>query len=316
MIPIPLQPNAIRSGIGEITRRAARPLRHTVAAIAWTLTFAYLAVELVTAVAWKTGYSFRYDTISDLGVTACTPALCSPLHLLMNATFVALGLLTIVGAIGFRDYLPIGSRQWSIVALAIVIGLSTAATGVFPSNDGIVIHGLAVLPALVSRHIVLVLLAIWLWRQRRLVAVWSAVCASAGITGTLLLTIGLQVGITERLVFYPLPTWMAVTGAVMVFGPIRRIVPRWTRTPWGITNSSRRWIDWRIGGPGWISPTGPGGPALPDVLRPRGQTSAPAPSTLLLTVLDRSYSVGAGQLPELMPPNANRPVGNGELPVF
>ncbi|WP_327144361.1 DUF998 domain-containing protein [Nocardia sp. NBC_01327] len=221
---IPLQRN-IDGAVGMV---AWRPLRHTLAAIAWTLTFAYMAAELTTAIAWKTGYSFRYDTISDLGVTACTPSMCSPLHLLMNATFVALGLLTILGAIGFRDYIPPGRRQIWIVALAVVIGLSTAATGVFPSSDGIVIHGLAVLPALVSRHIVLILLSIWLWKQRRLVAVWSAVCAAAGIAGTVLLTIGLQVGISERLVFYPLPAWMAVTGAAVGLHALwRAISPRW-----------------------------------------------------------------------------------------
>lgn len=91
--------------------------------------FAYLLAELVTA---KTAYSFRHDTISDLGITTCTPNMCSPLHLVTNATFVALGSPTIVGAIGFRDYIPHGPRQWSIITLAVVIGLSTAATGVFP----------------------------------------------------------------------------------------------------------------------------------------------------------------------------------------
>ncbi|MBF6328455.1 DUF998 domain-containing protein [Nocardia transvalensis] len=208
----------------------SRPLRHIIAGIAWTLVFAYLVIEIVTAIAWKTDYSFRHDTISDLGITACTPNMCSPLHLLMNAAFVALGLLTIIGAIGFRDYIPHGRRQWSIVALAVVIGASTAATGVFPSNDGIIIHGLAVMPAFVSRHIVLILLAIWLWKQRRLAAIWSALCASTGLTGTVLLTIGLQVGISERLVFYPLPTWMAVTGAVIVLTPLRNALPRRPRT--------------------------------------------------------------------------------------
>ncbi|WP_330253437.1 DUF998 domain-containing protein [Nocardia sp. NBC_00565] len=211
----------------------ARHLRHTIAAIAWTLAFAYLVVEFVTAIAWKSDYSFRHDTISDLGITTCTPNLCSPLHLLMNATFVVLGLLTIVGAIGFRDYIPHGPRQWSIVALAVIIGLSTAATGVFPSNDGIVVHGLAVMPALVSRHIVLTLLSIWLWKQRRLAAIWSGVCASTGLTGTVLLTIGLQVGIAERLVFYPLPTWMAITGAAIMLKPFWNAVPRRTRSPLG-----------------------------------------------------------------------------------
>ncbi|WP_406230440.1 DUF998 domain-containing protein [Nocardia sp. NBC_01009] len=206
-------------------------LRHIAAGVAWTLVFAYLLAELVTATAWKTAYSFRHDTISDLGITTCTPSACSPLHLVMNATFVALGLLTILGAIGFRDYIPHGPRQWSIVALAVIIGLSTAATGVFPSNDGIVVHGLAVMPAFVSRHIVLILLAIWLWKQRRLVAIWSAFCASTGLTGTVLLTIGLQVGITERLVFYPLPTWMAVTGAAIVLAPVRDAIRRRGQSP-------------------------------------------------------------------------------------
>ncbi|GAB2694991.1 DUF998 domain-containing protein [Nocardia thraciensis] len=210
---------------GEVARRTSRRLRHTIAGIAWTLAFAYLIVEFVTAFFWKTGYSFRHDTISDLGITACTPHACSPLHLLMNAAFVALGLLTIIGAIGFRDYIPHGRRQWSIVALAVVIGLSTAATGLFPSNNGIIVHGLAVMPAFVSRHIVLILLAIWLWKQRRLAAIWSALCASTGVTGAILLAIGIQVGISERLVFYPLPTWMAITGVALMLKPLRNMTP-------------------------------------------------------------------------------------------
>jgi hypothetical membrane protein len=228
--PDPPHTSAGLSRTNGFAWRGAGHLRHTTAAIAWTLAFAYLVVEFVTAIAWKSDYSFRHDTISDLGVTTCTPNLCSPLHLLMNATFVALGLLTIIGAIGFRDYIPHGPRQWSIVALAVIIGLSTAATGVFPSNDGIVVHGLAVMPALVSRHIVLILLSIWLWKQRRLAAIWSGICASTGLTGTVLLTTGLQVGITERLVFYPLPTWMAITGAAIALKPFWSAVPRRTRS--------------------------------------------------------------------------------------
>ncbi|MFD3507771.1 DUF998 domain-containing protein [Nocardia sp. NPDC058666] len=201
-------------------------LRHIAAGLTWTLALAYLLAELVTATAWTTPYSFRYDTISDLGITTCTHNACSPLHLVMNATFVALGALTIVGAVGLLDYLPRGRRQWSIVALATIIGLSTAATGLFPSNDGIVVHFLAVLPAFISRHIVLILLAIWLWKHRRLAAIWSGLCATAGLTGTVLMTVGLQIGITERLVFYPLPIWMAVTGTTIAFTAARAAILR------------------------------------------------------------------------------------------
>lgn len=206
-------------------------IKHHAAGIAWALAFVYLLSEILTALAWKSNYSFRHDTISDLGVTACTPNMCSPLHLLMNATFVVLGLLTIVGAVLFRHFVPHGYRQWSIVWLAVITGVSTAATGLFPSNDGIVVHFLAVMPAFVSRHIVLILLAIFLWKQRRLVAVWSAICALTGLVGAVLLMTSVQIGITERLVLYPLPAFMAVTGLAVLLTSLTRTITTKIRPP-------------------------------------------------------------------------------------
>lgn len=217
-------------------------LRHCAAGFAWSLAFAYLAVEIVTAYAWSTPYSFRHDTISDLGVTACTPNLCSPLHLLMNATFVALGLLTILGAVLFRGVVARGYRQWWLVSLAVLTGLSTAATGLVPSNDGIFVHLLAVLPAFISRHIVLILIAVWLWKQRRLVAVWSATCALSGLIGTVLLVGSVvHIGIGERLVLYPMPAFMAVTGAGVLFTTLIRASRR------NIANEMQPAVDRRVG---------------------------------------------------------------------
>lgn len=209
----------------------SQSIKHHAAGLAWALAFAYMLSEILTALAWKSDYSFRHDTISDLGVTACTPNMCSPLHLLMNATFVVLGLLTIIGAVLFRHFVPHGYRQWLIVSLAVITGLSTAATGLFPSNDGIVVHFLAVMPAFVSRHIVLILLAIFLWKQRRLVAVWSAVCALTGLVGAILLMTSVQIGITERLVLYPLPAFMAVTGLAVLLTSLTRTITTKIRPP-------------------------------------------------------------------------------------
>ncbi len=206
--------------------------RNCAAGMVWTLEFAYLAVEVVTAYSWRTPYSFRHDTISDLGVTACTQNLCSPLHLLTNSAFVVLGLLTIVGAVLFRGYIPNGHRQRCIISLAVLTGISTAATGLVPSNDGIVVHLLAVMPAFVSRHIVLILLAVWLWKRRRMVAVWSATCAVTGLVGAvLLLDRAVQIGITERLVLYPLPVFMAFTGAAVVLTALTKAVSGSIRSP-------------------------------------------------------------------------------------
>ncbi|WP_233528549.1 DUF998 domain-containing protein [Antrihabitans stalagmiti] len=201
----------------------SRSVRHAAAAVAWSLAFVYIAAEIVTALAWSTPYSFQYDTISDLGVTACTVDLCSPRHLVMNATFVALGLLTIVGAVLFRETLTNGYRRKWILSLAVLVGLSTAATGLMPSNDNFVLHMLAVVPGFVSRHIVLILLAVWLWQQRRVIAVWSATCALSGVVGAVLfLGSAVRIGISERLVLYPLPAFMAVTGVAVLATMISR----------------------------------------------------------------------------------------------
>ena len=112
-------------------------VRHGFAGITWSLVFVYLLAEVFTAMAWKKPYSFRADTISDLGVTTCSATMCSPMHLVMNAAFVILGVATIVGAILLREFIPEGYRRKSVLTLAVITGLSTAATGLFPSNDGV-----------------------------------------------------------------------------------------------------------------------------------------------------------------------------------
>src|SRR6478735_2864377 len=116
--------------------------------ILWTLAIGYLLSETLTAEAWRTPYSFVYNSISDLGVTNCSQV-CSPLHSFMNLSFVA--------------------------------------TGLFPTNYGPMIHLAAVLPAFVARHVVLGLVAWGLWDRRRWTAIWSTVCALAGLAGGVLL---------------------------------------------------------------------------------------------------------------------------------
>lgn len=215
--------------------------RYGAAGLAWSLVFLYLAAEIVTAYAWKAPYSFRRDTISDLGVTACTANLCSPLHLLMNTTFVALGFLTIVGAALFRSVIPRGSRQWWLGSLSMITGVSTAATGLVPSSDGIVAHLLAVVPAFASRHVVLILIAVWLWRQRRVVAAWSAACAMSGLVGIVLLAGSVvQIGISERLVLYPLPIFMAVTGLAVLATTVAKTISRRRGNRVAVANSHQQ----------------------------------------------------------------------------
>lgn len=202
-------------------------LRHAAAGTAWILSFAYLLAELFTAAAWNTPYSFAQNSISSLGVTTCEVGACSPMHDVMNSTFVALGALTLVGAFFLHRHIRSGkSKKW-ILSLAVIIAISTAATGLFPANDGTIVHWAAVLPGFVARHVVLALIAWHLWSTKRVVAVWSALCALVGVVGAvLMLAQTLHFGLGERLALYPMPAWMAVTGTAVLLALARRTVLR------------------------------------------------------------------------------------------
>src|ERR1700722_15375583 len=70
-------------------------------AICWIATLEFFAAQAIAQSAWKgSGYSLADNAISDLGVTACgritiagqSGYYCSPLHSVMNASFVATGI--------------------------------------------------------------------------------------------------------------------------------------------------------------------------------------------------------------------------------
>lgn len=189
------------------------------------LCFAYMLAELFTAAAWHTPYSFARDSISALGVTTCEVGSCSPMHDVMNSSFVALGALTLIGALFLHRHIRSGREKKWILSLAVIIAVSTAATGLFPANDGTFVHWAAVLPGFIARHLVLALIAWHLWNERRIVALWSALCAVVGVVGAvLMLAQTLHFGLGERLALYPMPTWMAVTGTAVLVALARRTV--------------------------------------------------------------------------------------------
>src|SRR3954469_20961189 len=75
-------------------------------AIVWVLAIQFFVAQLIVQLAWPTSFSLRTNYISDLGNTACGPYpdgdrimyVCSPWHALMNASFIALGVIILVGA--------------------------------------------------------------------------------------------------------------------------------------------------------------------------------------------------------------------------
>ena len=179
----------------------------------WLVRPAYVGVELVVAAATTGDYRLADDTVSDLGAAGCSAASCSPLHELMNGTFVAVGLLLALGAV------LLAARLGPVVtALLVVAGLSTVATGLAPVDADSTLHALAATPLFVCQPLALLLLA----RELR--------PAHVRLAGTLLVTgvvtgvaavgfivrDGAGVGALERLALWPVLFALAAVAVVAV----------------------------------------------------------------------------------------------------
>ena len=90
-----------------ITRQTSRGLAVTrLGALAWIVgAVQFFVCHLIVQSAWPTPYSWSLNNVSDLGNVYCEPwgdngrYVCSPLHDLMNVSFVVDGLLIITGVV-------------------------------------------------------------------------------------------------------------------------------------------------------------------------------------------------------------------------
>ena len=110
----------------------------------------WVVAEAVTAAAWTDpSYSYATNFISDLGVPDCGTqfqgrAICSPLHPLMNASFIAQGILFALGVV-LLSRLAEGRTRRTLVALAGTHGVAFVLVGLFHGSpdgpdSGLVIH--------------------------------------------------------------------------------------------------------------------------------------------------------------------------------
>jgi Protein of unknown function (DUF998) len=103
----------------------------------------YAIAQLVAASAWNPPYSWSNNYISDLGNTTCAmfavphagaTYVCSPLHPVMNSSFIIAGILTITGAALLNRLWP--ARQLTTIALVlwILAGLGKIVVGAVPGE--------------------------------------------------------------------------------------------------------------------------------------------------------------------------------------
>ncbi|WP_155387024.1 DUF998 domain-containing protein [Catellatospora paridis] len=202
-------------------------MRQRLGAVCWMLTIVYFLVQPVVAAAWDPAYSFLDNTISDLGNARCVPSteswrpgtfLCSPRHVLMNATFVLVGLCTTVGALTTRRHWPPQRLAGAGLALVAVSGVGAVLVGLAPGDVNMPLHlvgaGLQ-FPGAIGP----LLIGLATPRERRRERAFSLAMGAVGIVGCALFATGLHLGLgvggTERLGFDPLTVWTVVLGAVI-----------------------------------------------------------------------------------------------------
>lgn len=175
----------------------------------WSLRAAYVVVELVVAAATTGDYRLGRDTVSDLGALTCDPGYCSPWHALMNATFVATGLLLALGAVLLAP--RIGGVVTVLLAVA---GLSSAAVGLAPVDQDAGLHFLVAAPLFVAQPLALCVLGVRVRHEHRWLA--GVVLATGPVTALAALGFVLGApgaGVWERVALWPVIFALAAVGS-------------------------------------------------------------------------------------------------------
>jgi len=124
----------------------------------------YFAIQLFVGLQWTPPYSVSHDTISDLGNTACGTwngrYVCSPLHSLMNVSFVALGITMMLGSVLISRYFANGRASKAGFAAMAISGVGVMMVGFFPENSVSALHGLGAAIPFVLGNASLIILAL------------------------------------------------------------------------------------------------------------------------------------------------------------
>jgi hypothetical membrane protein len=198
-------------------------------AVVWILAIQFFIAQLIVQSAWTTPFSLTTNYISDLGNTSCEPYpvgsnmyVCSPRHAWMNASFILLGVIILVGAALIHRAFSSGRTRTAGLVLLALAGPGEILVGLFPENVNITPHTIGAAAHFVSGNLGIVVLGIAIAATRRQtpLAVSSIVLGSVGLLATALFVsghyLGLGIGGMERIAAYPLPLWLIVVGVSLL----------------------------------------------------------------------------------------------------
>ncbi|MEV7566270.1 DUF998 domain-containing protein [Streptomyces tanashiensis] len=200
----------------------------------------FFVVHRITESAWDRPYSWARNNISDLGNAHCALQaepepryVCSPEHGLMNGSFVALGVLLVVGVALTGGAPWRGGRAATAARLLLACaGVGFALAGLAPADVDENLHVLGALLIMAVGNAGLVLAGFALAERLPASLRWGG-----GLLGVAALTalglflprhyLGLGMGGMERVAAFPLLFWALTVGVHGVVRPdeSRRCLP-------------------------------------------------------------------------------------------
>jgi hypothetical membrane protein len=202
------------------------PPRHagqaSAGAIAWIAgTVQFFAVMVIVQLGWTTPYSWSTNNISDLGNVHCGEVsgryICSPLHGLMNVSFVLGGLLFLSGILLTSAAWPRTFVSYLVRSLLIATSGGWMIAGLYPAdiNENLHVVGGAFV-IFVFGNLALLLLHFVrtgpIANTRRYAVAFGALGLLAMLLHFSGNGLGLGVGGMERLTAYGVPVWLTITG--------------------------------------------------------------------------------------------------------
>ncbi len=217
--------------------------RIAIGALCWIVGAQWFITQFVVQASWRTPYSLAHNYISDLGAVNCRTErglgyVCSPLHTVMDVSYVIFGICTIAGVVLLWVLWP--RRRLVVVGLVLLVllGLGKVVIGLAPEDQRLFLHTLGSLGILIG-NVGALLLGFGLRRYSR----WMAtIFLAVGIVGILAFCLDLLPrldpirGALERVSDWPLPLWLIVLGVLILFGRAR--APRDARQPTDSSHST------------------------------------------------------------------------------
>jgi len=184
---------------------------------------------IVTQLAWNPPYSPTTDTISELGVVRCGQLVspetgaalyvCSPWHVVFNASTIAFGVLLVLGALlvapGFRQ----GRLRTLGLGLLSVAGAGAVGVGLSPVDVNGPVHAICSLLVFLGGGVAVLALGRVMtgdprWEELGAYSMGSGAVALAAVGADLLGVYGpLGVGGIERVIVVPVFLWLVIVGA-------------------------------------------------------------------------------------------------------